>query len=358
MRFYGQRHQYTCGVDLHARTMHVCVLDRNGQVVHDQNLPAQAEAFIAAIAPFREDLVVAVECMFAWYWLADLCHAHDIAFVLGHALYMKAIHGGKKKNDQIDAEKIARLTYGGNLPTAYVYPAKMRATRDLMRRRTLFVRQRAQLQAHIRMTGQQYNLPALSRSITAKANRQGVLKHFAEQDSAVLATIQADLTMIDHLNEQIHALERTIMRHARSHNAIIFHLLCTIPGVGKVLALTMLYEIHQIDRFERVQDLLSYCRLVKPRKESAGKSSGGASGGKIGNAHLKWAFSEAAVLMMRNSEAAKKFVERKARRHGKAKAISLLAAKLGRAVYHMLRDRQPFDVQRFFNSQAVTVAGQ
>ena len=78
---------------------------------------------------------MAAECMFTWYWLADVCAAEGIPFVLGHALAMKAIHGGKAKNDRIDSHKIAVLLRGGMLPQAYVYPAAMRSTRDLIRRR-------------------------------------------------------------------------------------------------------------------------------------------------------------------------------------------------------------------------------
>src|SRR5262249_47333648 len=140
MRFYTTEHRFYCGVDLHARTLSACVLDAKGQVVWQGQLAAHPEDFLGAIAPYRDGLVVACECMSAWYWLADLCALQGIPFVLGHALYMKAIHGGKAKNDRIDAAKIARLLRGGNLPQAYVYPAGMRATRDLLRRRTFLVR--------------------------------------------------------------------------------------------------------------------------------------------------------------------------------------------------------------------------
>ena len=136
MRFYTRQHRFTAGIDLHARSMHVCVLDQAGQVVFDRNLPARPDALLRALAPFRDDLILGVECMFAWYWVADLCQAENIAFVLGHALYMKAIHGGKAKNDRLDAHTIARLLRGGNFPIAYVYPKGMRETRDLLRRRT------------------------------------------------------------------------------------------------------------------------------------------------------------------------------------------------------------------------------
>lgn len=129
MRFYTQQHDFYCGIDLHARSMYLCILDRDGKIVLHRNMAAAPEPFLQAIAPYRSNLVVGVECIFCWYWLADLCAAEKIEFVLGHALYMKAIHGGKAKNDKIDAYKIAHLLRGGNFPLAYVYPAQMRATR-------------------------------------------------------------------------------------------------------------------------------------------------------------------------------------------------------------------------------------
>jgi transposase len=111
--------------------MHLCVLDSGGSVVYDDNLPTRFDALLAAVAPFRDDLIVGVECLFGWYWLSDRCEKEKIPFLVGHALYMKAIHRGKAKNDRIDANKIARLIKGGNFPLAYVYPKGMRETRDL-----------------------------------------------------------------------------------------------------------------------------------------------------------------------------------------------------------------------------------
>ena len=131
MNFYTQQHKHYCGIDLHAKAMYVCILDQDGTKLVHKNLPTTPEAFLRILAPYRDDVVVGVECMFTWYWLADLCAQEGIAFVLGHALSMKAIHGGKAKNDKIDAHKIAVLLRGGMFPQAYVYPAEMRATRDL-----------------------------------------------------------------------------------------------------------------------------------------------------------------------------------------------------------------------------------
>jgi transposase len=135
MRFYNTQHQFYCGIALHARAMYVCILNQSGEILVHRHMQTNPETFLKVIAPYREGLVVAVECMFTWYWLADLCAHEGIPFVLGHALYMKAIHGGKAKTDTIDSQKIAVLLRGGMLPQASVYPAQMRATRDLLRRR-------------------------------------------------------------------------------------------------------------------------------------------------------------------------------------------------------------------------------
>ena len=180
MRFYTQQHPHYCGIDLHARTMYLCILNQAGAIVLHRNMKADPESFLKAIAPFRDQIVVAVECIFTWYWLADLCAREGIAFVLGHALYMKAIHGGKAKNDKIDAQKIAVLLRGGMIPQAYVYPEDMRSTRDLLRRRMHLMHQRSQLLAHIQNTNSQYNIPEIGKKIAYKSNRAGVAERFAD----------------------------------------------------------------------------------------------------------------------------------------------------------------------------------
>jgi transposase len=290
--------------------------------------------------------VVCVECIFTWYWLADLCTHEGIPFVLGHALYMKAIHGGKAKNDRIDAHKIAVLLRGGMIPQAYVYPAEMRATRDLLRRRMSLTRKRAELLTHVQNTNSQYNLPAIGKKIAYKANRHGVAERFP--DPTVQKSIDVDLTLIGHYDELLRDLELDLVTAAKQHGANALYLLRTVPGIGKILSLVLLYEIHDIQRFPRVQDFVSYCRLVKCAKESAGKRYG-TSGAKIGNAYLKWAFSEAAVLFLRNNPAGQKYLSRLVKKHGKGKALTVLAHKLARAVYYMLKRRMAFDLDKFLN---------
>jgi transposase len=174
MKFYTKQHHYYGGIDLHARTMYLCILNQAGDIVLHRNLKTDPPLFLKVIAPYREDMVVAVECIFTRYWLADLCAREGIPFVLGHALYMKASHGGKAKNDKIDAHKIAILLRGGIIPQAYVYPAEIRSTRDLLRRRMHLMRKRAELLSHIQNTNHQYNLPEISKKIAYKANREGV----------------------------------------------------------------------------------------------------------------------------------------------------------------------------------------
>jgi hypothetical protein len=177
MNFYKNQHKYYCGIDLHARKMYVCILNNKGKVLVHQNIKTDPELFFEIIFPYIDDVAVGVECVFSWYWVADLCAEHQIPFVLGHALYMRAIHGGKTKNDwaslsattqqaRTDSYKIALLLKGGNFPTAYPYPAKWRATRDLLRRRMYLSRRCSELVAHILNTNTQYNLPGFNKKLS------------------------------------------------------------------------------------------------------------------------------------------------------------------------------------------------
>jgi transposase len=347
MRFYNQQHRFYCGIDLHARTLSLCVLDSAGQTVLARTLDAGPDDFLQAVAPFRDGLAVACECMFAWYWLADLCHDQGIPFVLGHALYMKAIHGGKAKTDKIDAHKIAVLLRGGMLPQAYVYPRGMRETRDLLRRRTFLVRRRAEALVHLTNTNSQYNQPPFAKKLAYAANRAELDVAQRFRDPSVRKNVEIDLALIDAYDRHIGELELYLVRTAKVDDPQAFHRLRSVPGIGKVLALILLYEIHDIRRFAEVGQFLSYARLVRCVHESAGKRQG-TGGHKIGNAHLKWAFGEAACLFLRESEQAKKWLARREKKHGKARALATLAARLGRTVYHLLRKQEVFDARRFF----------
>jgi transposase len=326
--------------------MYLCILDHEGNKRLHRNVRAKPHDFLLAIKAYRDGLVVGAECMFTWYWLADLCLDEHIKFILGHALYMKAIHGGKKKDDKIDSEKIARLMRGGTFPLSYVYPREMRATRDLLRRRTFLMRRRSELLAHVQLVNQQYNYDPFEKMLQYACNRD-VLDRFEEVGAR--QSVEADLQMIGHYDKLLKRLESNLLRQAKLHDPQACFLLQTIPGVGNLLSLVLLYEIHTINRFPTVGDFLSYARLVTPKKTSDGKVTG-QSGAKIGNPHLKWAFSESALMMLRYSEDAQQFLARKTKRHGKPRAMTMLARKIARAVYYMFKRKEAFDAVKFFAS--------
>jgi len=346
MRFYTSHHKYYCGIDLHTKNMYICILDQAGNTLLHYDAPANGATLSQIIKPYLPDIVIAVECIFTWYWIADFCAQHNITFVLGHALYMKAIHGAKTKNDKIDSHKIAMLLRANMIPMAYVYPAGMRSTRDLLRRRMHFVHKRSELLSHIQNTRYQCNLPDFGKRIDRKSNRSKINQHF--EDPSVRKNVELDMALLDTYEQLLKDLELFLIQHAKENNPRDLYLLQTIPGVGKILSLVILYEIHDISRFATVQNFVSYARLIKPRKESAGKTTGTANR-KMGNAYLRWAFGEAATLMLRERPEVKAYHQKLKSRHGKAKAMAILSHRIGRTVYYMLTNQKVFDVNKFVN---------
>jgi transposase len=328
-RFYTTQHPFYCGIDLHARAMSVCILTQAGETLLHRHMQTHPATFLKAIAPYRDGLVVAVECLFTWSWLADLCADEGLPFVLGHALYMTAIHGGKAKNDKSDSQKIAALLRGGMLPQAYVYPAQLRATRALLRRPMPLAPKRAELLAHVQNTHSPYHLPAIGKTIAYKATRQGGAARCAAP--AVHKSSEVDLALITSYDALRREVELTLLKTAKPHDATTLYLLHPVPGIGKILRLVLLYDIHRIERFPRGQDVVSYCRRAKCAKASNGKRLG-TSGAKIGHAHLQEAFSEAAVLFLRDKPAPQQYLARVEKKHDTGQALTVLAQKLARAV--------------------------
>jgi transposase len=336
--------RFYAGVDLHARSLFLCVLDRDGQERFARNLPAAPAPFLQAVQPFREGLVVGCECMHCWYWLADTCRDHQIAFVLGHAWAMKAVHGCKTKCDRKDAQAIARLLKGGNFPLAYAYPSERRGLRDLLRARLRLVRQRAVLYGHVHTARRQANLPPASSDVRYKSKRAAITADIA--DPFVRRRVETHLTLLEPLDTTIRRLEAEIEEAAKGHYPTELAVLQSAPGVGAVLSLTILLEVDTVGRFDTRQQFCSYARLCGAVQESGGKRVG-VGNHKAGNAWLKWAFSEAAVLSAQKDERIGALLERLTAKLGKARALSALAHKLGRAFYHMLRTKEVFDVNRF-----------
>ena len=347
MKYYSSTTEYNCGIDLHARQMYVCVMDRQGKkLVHTNIRNNDFNFFLKLVAPYRHDLTVCAECMFGWYWLADACQAAQIHFVLAHALYLKAIHGGKNKNDRIDSEKIAHLLRTNLIPPAYVYPAAQRPLRALLRQRILYVWRRSELLARIQSHQLAHNRPTLRQT---PYNREPWAEQLlAQEDNPIRQlALQNDLALIRHYDTQITALEAQLQKLTKTSAARDYTLLQTVPGIGEHLGLTLLYEIGDIQRFPSVKDFLSYCRLVKGTVASAGKLKG-LRGAKLGNAYLRWAFGEAAIIAKRDHEVLGPLAQRLEAKLGgnKFKANTVLAIKLARAVYFMLRDHTVFDPER------------
>jgi hypothetical protein len=304
-------------------------------------MPAGPEPFLQAIAPSREDLVVCVEGLFTWSWRADLCTREGLPCVLGHALYMTAIHGGKATHEKIDAPKIAVVLRGGRLPQASVYPADMRATRDLLRRRIHLMRQRAELRGHSQQTHRQDNLPDMGTKSADKANRDGVAERFAEP--AVHKSSAVDRALIGHDAELLRDIERSILQAAQPHDANTRDRLRTGPGMGESLSLVRRDDIHDIQRLPRGHDVVSSGRLVTCAQESAGTRDGTA-GTKIGHADLTWAVAEAAVVCLRHHPPGQTWLVRLEKQHGQGKALTGLAHQLARAVYHRFTRERAFDL--------------
>src|SRR5450755_3867466 len=208
VRFYA-------GVDLHARSLFLVVLDHVGKTRLSRNLAAAPEPFLHAAQPFREAIVVGCECMHCWYWLADLCRDHDLPFALGHAWAMKAVHGSKTKGDRHDAEAIARLLRGGNFPLAYAYPHERRGLRDLLRTRLRLVRQRAELYGHIHTVRRQLNLDAVGSDVKYISKRDAIAADIT--DPHTKRGVQTRLNLLGPLDTEIRRLERDIEVAAEEH---------------------------------------------------------------------------------------------------------------------------------------------
>jgi transposase len=248
--------------------MDVCILNQAGEIMLHRNMQASPETLLKAIAPSRDEIVVAVACLCTWDWLADLCAQAGIPCVLGHALSMQAIHGGKATNDTSDAHKLAVLLRGGMLLQASVYPAEMRATRDLLRRRMSLTRNRAELLAHIQPTNSPSNLPEMGKKLAYQAHRDGVAARFP--DRAGQKSREVDLALLGYDEPLLRDLEWPSVKAAQQHDAHTLSLLQTVPGIGNILSLVLLDASHAIQRFPSGQDVVSSCRLVTCAKASAG----------------------------------------------------------------------------------------
>jgi hypothetical protein len=214
------------------------------------------------------------------------------------------------------------------------------------------MRTRAERLAHVPTTNSQYNLPEIGKKIAYKAKRPGVADRFP--DPAGHKSIEVALALMDAYHRLRTDLALSILKTARHHKANTLYRLQTVPGIGKIVSRVLLYEIHDSHRFPRVQDFVAYCRLVKGAQESAGKQYG-SSGKKMWNAALKWAFSEAAGLFLRQNAAAQKLLARLEKKHGTGKAWTVLAPKLARVVDYLLTRAMVVELDKFLNGSGSSV---
>jgi transposase len=348
MQYASINKKYYGGVDLHGDTILVCVENKEGNVMLHKEAPSNGKAFLSLIKQYAGNIAICAESTFNWYWLADVCHANNIPFFLGHALYMKHIHGGKTKDDHIDSKKMADLLRTGFFPLAYAYPKEMRETRDLNRRRIKFVNERAALARHIKvLLYQQGHCDFPANLVKGKDIRERVLTYKVSPEVAI--SIEYNLELMDKLDEIIGKIDwqtKKAARHLDSHSIAI---LDTLQGCGDVVGKIILYETHTIDRFKTPQRYSSFCRVVNINRSSAGKRLA-PKNVKIGNPYLRWAFGHLATNAQRFYPEIKILTDKLIRKLGPRRAYAYLAHKFAVAVYYMLKNKEPFDVTRFVHA--------
>jgi len=261
MRYAQINSKYVCGIDLHARQMYACVMNEKGEILFHRNMRTDFDQFKKKMTPFLSDMTVGVESTYMYYWLADACREKNIPFFLGHAYYMKTIHGGKTKTDRLDCRKIADLMRTNYYPLAYDYPKQMRATRDLLRRRHRLSRLRAECYRHIQFLFHQQGLAVNPNDIKNVKTRHDLVLSLFDQD--ICSNAQTDLDMIEFLDPKIKQLEQQIRARAKSHDRASLNILLSVPGIGDIFSLIILYEICDINRFQSHQKFCSYARLVR-----------------------------------------------------------------------------------------------
>jgi len=347
MNLYQTKTKFNCGIDLHSQNMYLCVMDKEGnKLVHKNIKVGERVKFQEMLSPYKNDLTVACESTFNWYVLSDLCEETGIPFVLGHAFYMKAIHDAKVKNDKIDSATIATLLRSNMLPTGYVCRRETRSIRDLLRRRQYFVRERAALEAHLSMTNYMHNMTESRKELKRKKNR---LENYFEKlppDIGVKMSTQADIYMIEQYDKVIKGVETTVLAHAKKFDNELLELLQTIPGLGKIIGLGILYEVDDFSRFADCKHFVSYCRLVTPTHESGGKIVGKGNSNN-GNSCLKLLFSELNATSRSHNPEMNALAQRLVKKHGRRKGTCIYCHKLGRAVYKVATERIPFNMEKF-----------
>jgi transposase len=315
--------------------------------VKEGNLSNDLSLILEFLEPFGKDVHIAIECTINWYWIVDGLKEVGYDVRLAHTLGLYMITGAKVKTDRRDAFKLARLLRMGELPEAYIYPKEKRPLRDLLRRRTGLVEQRAECYSSLRVHFMKYNLNTMSGTevkqfLPADINAMPLPQEVKDYCVMLLARIDLLSSQIEEIDTR---LKDVTIKDPR------FKLLLTLPGVMYVLGLIIYYEIGDLGRFRDVRQFASYCRLVPGIAQSSDKVNRG-KGKKQGNHYLKFAFTEAASIAVRYYPKLRKFRDKHAnRRKGNAATMvanCILAHKIANATFHMLKEGVPFDESRLF----------
>ena len=332
------------GIDLHASNNYIGIIDSKDKRLFGKRLSNSMDTIKLVLEPFRKSLSgVVVESTFNWYWLVDGLQAAGYKVHLANPSAVKQYEGLKHTDDKWDSYWLAHMLRLGILPEGYIYPKQDRSTRDLLRRRLLFVRQRT---AHILSLK---SMITRNLGINVSTNEMKKMKEDAVDqlfdDSYLILTAKSNISTIHFLKTKIRTIEKAILSQISLKPQ--FKILTTMPGIGNILGMTIMLEVDDINRFAKAGNYASYSRCVKSEKLSNNKKKGEGNR-KNGNKYLAWAYVEAAHFIIRYCPEAKRFYQRKQAKTNGALATKALANKLSRATYYMMRDQVVFDKDKLF----------
>ncbi|HEX9047233.1 MAG TPA: IS110 family transposase [Verrucomicrobiae bacterium] len=337
------------GLDLHGNNVMIAIINQDGKLVAHRKVECDLKQVCAFLKPFKPQLQsMAVESTFNWYWLVDGLRRQGYGIDLANPAKIEQYNGLKHVDDMDDAFHLAELQRLNILPKAHVYDPQLRPVRDLFRRRTLLVHQRTSLllsfkSLHARTTGQ-----ALTLSQTKQLEPQAAAKLYEHPANQLIAQVEAE--HMASLGASISRIEKTVLASARE--IPLYDKLLTIPGIGKILGMTITMEVGDIKRFPSDGDFASYCRMVDARRLSNGKCKAD-NNQKCGNKYLSWAFVEAANFARRYDEACRRWYDRKAAKTSKVLATKALGCKLAKAAWHVMSQQCDYDPKRMFPDQAM-----
>src|SRR3990172_6531343 len=326
------------GIDLHSSNNFIGIVNESNERLFNKKLPNDVNRILMALEPYKNEIQgVVVESTYNWYWLVDALQENGYPVLLANPCAIQRYSGLKFTDDEDDAFWLAEMCQLGILPTGYIYPKEERPVRDLLRRRTMFVRHRATYKNSLRSMMTRHTGKKIEGSKLYKFTDEDLSEYLS--DEVLMHMAQYILKGISTTNEIISNIEKEVLSRVKLKEE--YKLLQTIPGVGMILALTIMIEVGDIRRFREVGKYSSYCRCVKSERKSNGKKKG-ENNRKNGNRYLGWAYMEAAHFGIQYSPEAKRFYDRKKREAHEFVALKAVSNKLAKASYYIMRDHVPY----------------